>query len=93
MPLTVTLELSPEAEAELRAKLARHDAEGVRRVLMDVLTPTIEALLQQKLPQNDADWEAAADQLAGILAARIAADAPVLSERAVSRAGIYGDHP
>ncbi len=94
MTMTITLELSPEMEAKLREGIARHDAEGVRQVLADALAPTVEALLQQTPQQlSEDEFETLADQLADELAARIESQTPVLSDYAVSRAGIYEDHP
>jgi len=92
--MIITLELSPEAEAQLRAGIARHDVESVRQVLAEALAPTVELLLQQTPDQlSDDEFEAAANQLADELAACVGPDAPVLSDYAVSRAGIYEDHP
>lgn len=94
MTLTVTLNLSPEVEAELRDSIAHQDTERVREVLTNVLTPTIEALLQQpRVPiQHDAQWDTLADQLIDMFTTALPADVPVLSSYATSRAGIYEEH-
>ena len=47
----ITLELSPDIEVRLRESVAHGDAETVRRLLAEVLTPTVETLLQ-KMPVN-----------------------------------------
>ncbi|MGI9180231.1 MAG: hypothetical protein ACR2H9_07000 [Longimicrobiaceae bacterium] len=95
MTLTLTLTLSPEAEAELRAGIASHDTERVRRVLAAALVPTVASLLQQvtSLCEDDQEWEAALDELADSFASSITEEMPVLSDYAVSRAGIYEEHP
>jgi antitoxin ParD1/3/4 len=94
MTMTITLELSPEMEAKLREGIARHDAESVRQLLADALTPTVEALLRQASEQlSEDEFEALADQLADALAEHLEPNTPVLSDYAVSRAGIYEDHP
>jgi antitoxin ParD1/3/4 len=95
MTLTVTIDLSPETEAELRKSIAHRDTERVRQVLAEALTPTVEALLQQPaaLLQNDEEWDALADELINRFASAAPADAPLLSDYAVSRAGIYEEHP
>jgi antitoxin ParD1/3/4 len=94
MPLTITLELSCEVEAKLRAKIASHDAEGVRQLLANAFAPTVEVLLQRTSDQlNDEEFEAAVDQLTDELVAYVGSNVPVLSDYAVSRAGIYEDHP
>ena len=94
MTRIITLELLPEVEARLRAGIARHDAESVRQLLADSFAPTVEALLRQTPDQlSNEEFEALADQLADELAICIGPNAPALSDYAVSRAGIYADHP
>jgi hypothetical protein len=41
----ITLELLPAVEAQLRESAARRDVDTVRRLLVEALTPTVEALL------------------------------------------------
>lgn len=92
--MKVTLELPPDVEAQLRESAARYDADTVRRLLVEALAPTVEALLRELLDTlTDAEFEAVADQLANELIACRDPKAPVLSDHAVSRAGIYEDHP
>ena len=85
--MKITLELPPEVEARLRESAARYDADAMRRLL-------VEALLRE-LPDalTDTAFEAVADQLADELTACRRPNAPELSDYAVSRAGIYEDHP
>jgi antitoxin ParD1/3/4 len=92
--MTITLELSPDVQARLRAKIARQDAESIRQLLADTFAPTVEALLQQPGDQmNEDEFEAIADSLADEWAACVKSPTPILSDYAVSRAGIYEDHP
>jgi antitoxin ParD1/3/4 len=92
--MKITLELTPDMEVKLRESAARQDGEAIRCMLAEILTPTVEALLQ-KLPTEptDGSFEALADELADQLAAFQGADAPPLSDYAVSRQGIYEEHP
>jgi len=92
--MKITLELPPDVEAQLRESAARYDADAMRRLLVEAFTPTVEALLQE-LPDalTDTEFEAVADQLADELTACRRPNAPALSDYAVSRAGIYEDHP
>ena len=92
--MKITLELPPDVEARLRESAARYDADTVRRLLVEAFTPTVEALLRE-LPDalTDTAFEAVADQLADELTACRRSNASVLSDHAVSRAGIYEDHP
>lgn len=90
MTMTITIEMSAETEAELRASIARHDTEGVRQLLAEILTPTVESMLQEQREQiGDDEFERLLDQLAELTPP----EAPVLSDYAVSRAAIYEDHP
>lgn len=92
--MQITLELSPDTEGRLRESIAQGDAEAVRRLLAEVLTPTVEALLQEMPAElTETELEAVADQLADELMADLGPNAPSLSDYAVSREGIYKDHP
>jgi len=91
--MTITLELPPDVQTKLRAKIARQDAESVRQLLVDVFTPTVEAMLQQTHNQIDDDeFETVADLLADEWVACVKSTTPALSDYAVSRSGIYEDH-
>jgi antitoxin ParD1/3/4 len=92
--MQITLELPPDVEVQLRESVIHGDVEAVRRLLTEVLTPTVEALLQE-VPAGltEVEFEAVADQLADELAADCGPNAPSLSDYAVSRKGIYEDHP
>jgi antitoxin ParD1/3/4 len=92
--MTITLELTPDVEEKLRESAARRDVEAIRCLLAELLTPTVELLLKKTLPDtDDTDFEALADQLADQLVALQVPDAPPLSDYAVSREGIYEEHP
>jgi len=91
--MTITVQLPPELEAKLRAEIARHNAERVRRLLAEAVAPAVEALLRPTAGQlSDEEFEALADLLANEATASARPDAPVLSDYAVSRVGIYEDH-
>lgn len=92
--MEITLELSPDIEVRLRESVAHGDVEAVRRLLVEAFTPTVEALLQETSAElADTEFEAVADQLADELTASLGPHVPSLSDYAVSRAGIYEDHP
>ncbi len=92
--MQLTLELSSDTEVQLRESIAHRDADAVRRLLVEVLTPTVEALLQETPAElTDAEFTVVADQLADELTAGLGPNVPSLSDYAVSRAGIYEDHP
>jgi antitoxin ParD1/3/4 len=92
--MQITLELSPDIEVRLRESVAHGDAEAVRRLLVEAFTPTVEALLQKTPAElTDTEFEVVADQLADELTALLGPNVPSLSDYAVSRVGIYEDHP
>lgn len=92
--MKITLELPPDVEVQLCEGAARRDADTVRRLLMEALTPAVEAQLQEASDElTDAEFEPLVDQLASDLTAYLVSHAPSLSDYAVSRAGIYEDHP
>ena len=87
--MTITLELPADVEARLREGAARRDAEAVRRILAEAVAPTVEALLREPADRmTEVEFEALADELADGAPAL-----PRLPDEAVSRAGIYADHP
>ncbi len=92
--MTITVELPDGIEAQLRESLARQDVERARRLLAEAVAPTVEALLRHAPAElTETDFEAVASQLADQMAAYRGPKAPVLSDEAVSREGIYADHP
>lgn len=95
MALTVTLELSSDVEAEVRTSIAHQDGERLRSVLLDALTPTVEALLHtpSTLFDDPVAWERLADQLLDSLSAVLPQSLPVLSDAATRRDSIYAEHP
>jgi antitoxin ParD1/3/4 len=92
--MTLRLELSPDTEAKLRDGIARRDAAEVRQVLTEAMTPLVEELLQQGGSElSDAEFEQLVDMLADRLQESLPPNAPALSEYALSREGIYAEHP
>ena len=92
--MLITLKLSTEMEARLRESVARGDVASVRQVLHDAAEPTVAALLHgHEKRLSDEEFERLADQLADEVAALVGTDRPPLTDYAVSREGIYEDHP
>jgi hypothetical protein len=87
--MTITLNLSPEQEQRLRAGTAHQDAQTVREVLLQAVDSTVQELLSSSARQDKArDLSDLLDKIAADLR-----DAPVLPDEALTREGIYGDHP
>lgn len=95
MTLTVTLELSPIEEQQLRKSIANHDSEVIRRLLLNALEPTVAHLLQRStvIIEDEERWEALTQQLHKIVEEALPPNFQGLSDYAVSREGIYADHP
>lgn len=85
--MTITLELSVEQERRLEEGTARNDEEVVRQVLLQAVDAVVPKLLQKPSGQlGSAEFRALLEEIAAD-----SAEAPVLSDEAVSRVGIYGD--
>lgn len=87
--MAIKLELSSEQERRLRAGAAQQDVQTVRAILLQAVDSTVEELLRTSArPPKAHKLPALLDKIASKLR-----DAPALSDEAVSRAGIYADHP
>ena len=92
--MTITLHIPKHLEGPLRDCLVRGDAAAAQRMLADAFAPTVAAMLNEAAPPlSDAEFEALADQLADEWEADGGPKGIVLSDEAISREGIYGDHP
>jgi hypothetical protein len=87
--MAITLKLTAEQEHRLRIGVAQQDAQTVREILLQAVDPTVEGLLRSSLdPPKDHTLPTLLDKIASEFR-----DVPVLSDEAVSRFGIYADHP
>ncbi len=97
MTLTITLKLSPEKEEALRRSVDSRDREQVRQLLVDALEPTIDSIFQKPQFSHPSlsmeAFDALMDELLDFIDEHRPADAAPLSDYALSREGIYGDHP
>ena len=99
--MTITLELPPHVEAKLRETAARRDHDNLRRLLTDAVAPIVEALLREPAvaePSSDAklnadEFESLLDQFAEEFESLAGPNVGPLPDEAVTRAGIYRDHP
>jgi hypothetical protein len=92
--MRISIEIPPPLETKLRDALARGDDRTAEEILVAAVRPTVQSLLGA--PQHDLtdeEFESLADEFADELEGFLGPDAPLLSDEAVSRAGIYGDHP
>ena len=92
--MTITIEIPPDIEMQIRENAARGNVDAVRHLLIEALGPTVEALIRSHTSSklSDEEFEALADQLADEFMEYVGPDCPLLSDYAVSREGLYEDH-
>ncbi|MCG8455337.1 MAG: hypothetical protein MI919_03580 [Holophagales bacterium] len=86
--MTITLQLSADQERRFEESAARRDVELMREILRQALDSWVESLLDTRQQAASGPRRARLAKLAAELP-----DLPALSDEAVSRSGIYGDHP
>lgn len=92
--MSILLALPPELEARLQERIAHQDARGLRALLNEAIDPIVEALLHTAPPPLDTPtFQQRADALLRTMAEQLDPTVPPLSDYAVSREGIYEDHP
>jgi len=90
--MTVTLELTEDQERRVLDSAERHDEAGVREVLTQALEETVTKLMQLPAPKpQEVDFETLSDELAKAFTA--SPGHRPLPAAALTREGIYGDHP
>ncbi|MCB0111083.1 MAG: hypothetical protein KDE53_34415 [Caldilineaceae bacterium] len=94
MTLTITLDLTPAEEQQLQKEIAEENKEEIRHLLLRALEPTVYKLLSQPIQVGKAkEFEELTAQLHKIVAEALPDDFTGLSDYAISREGIYADHP
>jgi hypothetical protein len=98
--MTIHIDLPAESEASLRDSAARKDAAAVRRLLSEAVEASLDAAVEELLRDpdhallrradglTDAEFETLADELADMTPA-----VPSLPDDAITREGIYAEHP
>lgn len=90
--MRITVQIPPNLDVKIREHLSLGDTETVRHLLLDVLEPEVEALINNEPPPLSAEeFAALADELVDKFMEFVGEDCPPLSAHAVSRAGIYGE--
>jgi antitoxin ParD1/3/4 len=92
--MTITIEIPHDIETQIRENAARGNADAVRRLLIEALGPTVEALIRSHTSSqlSNEEFEVLADQLADEFMEYVGPDCPPLSDYAVSREGLYEGH-
>lgn len=93
--MVITIQVNPEIESQLRARAARGDFEGARQLLLDAISPTIEAILREPPPEQLSveEFDRLTDELQDDVSEYFGGNVPDLPDEAITREGIYGDHP
>ena len=90
--MRITVQIPLNLDVKIREHLSLGDTETVRHLLLDVLEPEVEALINNEPPPLSAEeFAALADELVDKFMEFVGEDCPPLSAHAVSRAGIYGE--
>jgi hypothetical protein len=92
--MTITIEIPHDIEMQIRENASRGNADAVRRLLIEALGPTVEALMRSHTSSklSAEEFEVLADQLADEFMEYVGPECPPLSDHAVSREGLYEDH-
>lgn len=89
----VTLILPPEKESELRSNLALDNRQRAKEILIDAIEPTLDVLIAEQ-QKKTRDFHEVVSELDRIMdKAFEGRERPQLPDEALTRAGIYGDHP
>lgn len=91
--MTITVHIPPEIEKELNENISVGDKDAVRHLLVDALEPTVHELMNNKRQYSVEELMTMLDQLADKFMEYVGPDVPPLSDYAISREGIYADHP
>ena len=90
--MTITVYITPDIEKQVQENISLGDTDTVRRLLVEALEPTVDALMNNKSQLSAEEFEMKLDQLVDEFMACVGPDVPPLSDYAVSREGIYKDH-
>jgi len=93
--MTMTVYIPEKIEMQMREHALHHHMDAVRNLLWEAVKPTIEMFIKSPMPSklSDNEFENLADQLADEFTTYINPNSVPLSDYAVSREGIYADHP
>lgn len=90
--MTITVHITPDIEKQVQENISLGDTDAVRRLLVEALEPTVDALMNNKPQLSVEEFEIMLDRLAEKFMEYVGPDVPPLSDYALSREGIYEDH-
>ncbi|MDL1898866.1 iron-containing alcohol dehydrogenase [Anaerolineae bacterium CFX7] len=92
--MVLAIELTPEQEERFRLGVAQRDESQVRDVLVVAMEDYMQSLLRfAPLKLTEQEWDHLADELVELVETGRQDSAQPLSDFALSREGIYADHP
>ena len=98
--MTITIEIPDNIEKQVQKSVAHGDMETARQLLLETISPTIEACIinnamQPELPPQPSyeEFKALLDKLTDLAEQYIDPNLPPLSDYALSREAIYEGHP
>lgn len=92
--MTITLNLSPAAEKEIAESIAHRDRERLEQLLTEAIPSTVAQLMNnsgRRLTLEE--FRKLSHKLIEDFSASYGTKSPLLSDYAVSREGIYEEHP
>ena len=92
MTLTVTINLNDEVEQALRESVESGDKDRMKELLANAVAPTVEALLNQHTVEQINDWQTFSSDLSTLFTSLLPANAPILSDYAMSREAFYEEN-
>ena len=90
--MTITVQIPPDIERQIRKSVSLGEIDAVRHLLLEVLEVEVETLMSNNPQLSDDEFEALADQLADEFMVSVGPDCPPLSDYAMSREGLYEGH-
>ena len=92
--MTLTIEIPSDIESQIFKNALRGDKKAVQKLLIDVITPTVESIIAQaETDLSDAAFEKVSEQLVKDFSTSSGSDYQPLSDYAISRKSIYANHP
>ena len=91
--MTITVYIPANIEKLLNENISLGNKEAVRHLLVDAIEPTVDELMNNRPQYSVEELMTMLDQLIEEFTACVGPDVPPLSDYAISREGIYADHP
>ncbi len=91
--MILTVHVPPDLEKKVRENISHGNIDAVRNLLIEALEPTVEAFMNNTPDLSVEELELKLDRIADKFMKYVGPDMPPLSDYALSREGIYENHP